>query len=237
MPRVFLPFVIGNSETVKATGEIARYLDAVLRAKHGQSYVLFDPDGSHYEAEVENVSRSSVAFKIIGAIDVPEPDTSGCVLVCGILKGGKMELVIQKAVELGVSSIVPVVTRRTLVRETRKLKRWRSVALEAARQSGRAAAPPIEEPVKLTSYLKANPKVNGIVFYEEPGQPPLSAEDASTDKGNIVIAIGPEGGFEPEEISMMKQCGFVPRTLGKNVLRAETASIAAITIVHYLRAR
>ena len=167
----------------------------------------------------------------------PEPDTGGCVLVCGILKGSKMELVIQKAVELGVSSIAPVVTRRTLVRVTRKLKRWRSVALEAARQSGRATAPPIEEPVKLTSYLKANPKINGIVFYEEPGQPPLSADDVAAPEGNVVIAIGPEGGFDPEEITQMQACGFVPRTLGKNVLRAETASIAAISIINYLRAR
>lgn len=239
MPRVFVPFPIDKSTEITLTGESSRYLNSVLRARRGDSLVLFDPSGEHFEGDVSSVSRTKVEVRIISSLGKIKEPGDGVILALGLLKGAKMDLVIQKAVELGVSGIVPLKTRRTVVKETRKLERWQKIALEAARQSGRPTPPPVEEPVSLEDYIEgATGSLSGVVFYEGEGLAPITDGDLPGDSGlNHIVAVGPEGGFAPEEVELMVKAGLKPRTLGGNILRAETAAIAAVTLAQYLTGR
>jgi 16S rRNA (uracil1498-N3)-methyltransferase len=239
MQRVFILSPINESSELTLSGETAKYLNSVLRVRRGDSLVLFDPDGEHFEAGVLSVSKGKVEVEITTALGKMSEQEGGLTLLVGLLKGSKMELVIQKAVELGVSAIVPLETRRTVVRETRKLDRWRKIALEAARQCGRPTPPPVEEPVSLEVLLESiDGPLSGVVFYEAPGLGPLVQDDLSSAPGqNTTVAVGPEGGFAPEEVELMAERGLIPRTLGGNILRAETAAIAAVTLAQYLTGR
>lgn len=239
MQRVFLSFPLANSKKLSITGDNARYLNSVLRVRSGDSVVLFDPGGEHFEADVMSVSKGRVEVEISASLGRGVEPEGGVTLVLGLLKGSKMELVIQKSVELGVAAIIPVETERTVVRETRKLDRWRKVALEAARQCGRPLAPPVEPPVSLAAYIdSADAPLKGIAFYEGRGLEPLVPGDMDSMPGeSVVIAVGPEGGFTSSEVEMMLSGGLQARTLGGNILRAETAAIAAVTLAQYLRGR
>ena len=182
-----------------------------------------------------------------------------CILIQGILKGEKMDIVIQKTTELGVNEIVPAVTERSQLRDTRRVKRWRKIAEEASRQSGRSAVPVVHEPVELkkvlTSYASQSTH-QGFIFYEEEGMKlseavkvfstkgsknpsPLVGEvgvDSYRGKGEgkLSVLIGPEGGFSREEVTFAKEKGFLVMSLGKRILKAETAAISAVTLVQYL---
>ena len=239
MPRVFLSFPVSNSDNLSITGENARYLNSVLRIRKGDSLVLFDIKGEHFDSHVTSVSRGKVDVKVTASLGTMRETEGGVVLALGLLKGAKMKLVIQKAVELGVSAIIPLETQRTVVKDTRKLDRWKKIALEAARQCGRPSPPPVEPPVSLKDFFEsAGHSLQGVVFYEGDGLEPLSSEDFSTvTEGGTIVAVGPEGGFTSTEIELMVSKGLKARTLGRNILRAETAAIAAVTLAQYLTGR
>jgi len=201
--------------------------------------VLFDTEGEHFEAHVESVTKGRVTVDITERLGRNIEPEGGVRLVIGILKGSRMELVIQKAVELGVSGIIPVETERTVVKDTRKLSRWKKVALEAARQCGRSVAPPVEPPVSLMAFAEAaGPDLRGVVFYEGKGLEPLASVDLNAGSNEWpLIAVGPEGGFTTGEVELLLEKGLKARTLGGNILRAETAAIAAVTLAQYLMGR
>lgn len=157
------------------------------------------------------------------------------ILVQGLLKGEKMDFVIQKATELGVSAIIPVSTVRSQLRETRKLPRWKKIAEEASRQSGRAKIPEIFESFSFKDIFDIPVLISGkgIIFWEQGGEklPALTSKLSNTDK--IFLIIGPEGGFSEEEVLFASDKGFFTATLGSRILRAETASIAAVSIIQF----
>ena len=239
MPRVFVPIPIEESTKITLTGEPAKYLNSVLRVRRGDTLVLFDPTGAHFEADVKGVSRGKVDVRILSRLETAGEPGGGVILAMGLLKGARMDMVIQKAVELGVSAIVPLETRRAVVRETRKLERWQKIALEAARQCGRPVPPPIEEPRGLEPYFGGSDGLlKGVVFYEGEGLGPLKREDLPGTEGeSFIVAVGPEGGFAPDEMELMTSKGLRARTLGSNILRAETAAIVAVTLAQYLTGR
>lgn len=238
MPRVFLPQLSRSSDKVDVRGDTAHYLNSVLRVKKGQSLVVFNDQGMQYEAEVLSVSRGMVELAIGASLGCLQQPRGGVVLVQGMLKGPKMDMVVQKTVELGVAVIQPVTTERTVLKETRKLDRWRKVALEAARQCGRPTPPPVEAPVDMNRYLESSDLRGGIVFYEGPSASPLEPQDVAVDGSRLMHCfIGPEGGFSPAEVEAMSSAGLKVRSLGGNILRAETASIAAITLIQFLMRR
>jgi 16S rRNA (uracil1498-N3)-methyltransferase len=147
-----------------------------------------------------------------------------------------MDLVIQKTVELGVKEIIPVITERSQVRETRKLLRWQKIAEEASRQSGRSIIPVIHDALAFDKVFLSVPDLQrkGIVFWETGGEELKSVFESMKDGINIDIFTGPEGGLSEHEVQSSLNNGFVAATLGKRILRAETAAISAVSLVQYV---
>lgn len=236
-PRIFIPAAPSGNETVTLEGEDARYLAVVLRAEKGDEVVLVCPDGSRQLSQVIAVTQKSVELRPVGeTVPARNEMDARIVLVQGMLKGQKMDLVIQKSTELGVSAIVPVECERTVLRETRKHERWTKIALEASRQCGRPMPPLLHEPQGFVNYLKGLGDARGVIFYEAPDMRELDAADVKgiSAGGDMLIVVGPEGGFAKAEVEAATRAGLVVRGLGPNILRAETASIAAVAITGYL---
>ena len=224
------PEIIAKRQHIKVPIEKSRYLLSVLRCKKGHAVTVIDGRGRAYAAEIISIVKKDVFIDITGDLllnaELPVPLT----LCQGLLKGEKMDLVIQKATELGVAEIVPLVTERSIVKETRKVKRWHTIAEEAAEQCGRAVVPLVRDPQKLDEILDGE-KVNGLLFWEGGGKSLSEAMGVIDSRRTAHIFVGPEGGFTPSEVRKAEGHGIVRTTLGKRILRAETAAIAAIVLI------
>jgi len=264
MPRVFLPAINFKDNRISITDEKARYLISVLRCRKGDDLVIFDGKGNCYRTTILKADRREVITEVIEKIPFNTESRLNITLVQGLLKGEKMDMVIQKTTELGVKKIIPVITERSQVRDTRKVTRWRKIAEEASRQSGRSVIPIIREPVEFKKfYANHDPqyKFQGFIFYEEDGMKlseaveilkqrfhytlpsPLPSREGKLPsplvgegkgEGELFVVIGPEGGFTKEEVTVAKERGLLVTSLGKRILRAETAAISAMTLVQYL---
>lgn len=243
MPRLFLPLQEHPDKDIQITGEDARYLRTVLRCKKGETMQIFDGKGTSYNAIIKTVSKKEVIAQILTAGQSDTESPLGIVLIQGLLKGDKMELVIQKTTELGVKEIIPAVTERSQVRDTGKAARWKKIAENAARQSGRICIPSIREPARFkdvfSEYLV--PASSGLIFWEEKGLPLKEAIHKISSTAiqrpaslTINIFIGPEGGFTKDEVHTAESKGFKVASLGNRILRAETAAISATAIVQSL---
>jgi|SRR5208283_5578136 len=227
------PEIVAKRRHIKVPLEKSHYLLAVLRCKKGDAVTVIDGRGSAYAAGIVSIVKKDVFIDITGELRLNAELPVLLTLCQGLLKGEKMDLVIQKATELGVSEIVPLVTERSIVKGTRKVKRWHAIAEEAAEQCGRAVVPLVRDPEKLNGILDGE-KVNGLLFWEGGGRE-LSEAVGVIDLGRTVhIFIGPEGGFTPAEVRKAEEQGLVRTTLGKRILRAETAAIAATALVQFL---
>lgn len=234
------PKDIEKRKGIRLSDEKSHYLISALRCNIGDKISVIDGKGKAYEAEVSEISKKNVFINILCEIQLDRESTLNLVLCQGILKGEKMDIVIQKAAELGVKEIIPLITERCLVKETRKVKRWQKIAEESAEQCGRAVIPLIHEPVDIRSLNIVNneEKMNGFIFWEEGG---LHLREAfnrlapvSLSTAPVFIIIGPEGGFTEEEVNLTEKCGLIRTSLGKRILRAETASIVSIALVQFL---
>ena len=201
MPRIFLP--LGESpRTVHIVGEKARYLVTVLRCEEGEDLEVLDGKGLCYSTKIVSLTRKEVIAEVTGV--TPRDTESGMdlVLVQGLLKGEKMDLVVQKTTELGIREIIPAVTERSQVRETRKTGRWKKIASDASRQCGRTAVPVVHEPVPYHSLFSPDSgydplfrKCTGLLFREEGGMKMKELRNRLGECVSMVIAVGPEGGF------------------------------------------
>jgi 16S rRNA (uracil1498-N3)-methyltransferase len=270
MPRLYLPTIHIERNRISITDEKARYLISVLRCQKGDDLVIFDGKGSCFRTTIVKADRREVIADVIEKFSCDTESHINITLVQGLLTGEKMDIVIQKTTELGVKEIIPVVTERSQVRDTRKVTRWRKIAEEASRQSGRSVIPIIREPVEFKKFSANHDpqyKFQGFIFYEEDGMKmseaveilkqrfhytlpsplpsregklpsPLVGESASggegKGEGGLFVVIGPEGGFTKEEIALATGKGLLVTSLGKRILRAETAAISAMTLVQYL---
>lgn len=240
MPRIFLP--LGeNPRAIHITGEKARYLRTVLRCKKGEQLEVLDGRGLSYSAKIISVAGKEVVAEVTGVSRRDTEPPLNLTLVQGLLKGEKMELVIQKTTELGIREIIPAATERSQVRETRKTARWKKIAEDAARQCGRSAVPIIHEPIPFPSlfsedsaYAPCFIKSKGILFWEQGGVKMKEARDRLGECMSMIIAVGPEGGFTEGETRLAESRGFLIASLGNRILRAETAAISATAIVQFL---
>jgi 16S rRNA (uracil1498-N3)-methyltransferase len=236
-PRFHVPEAAPGAR-VSLPDHAAHHAREVLRLRSGAPVLVFDGRGSEYSAVLDAVTRRTVDARL-GAAVVPRPESPlRVVLALSPLKGDRMEVVIQKATELGVSEIRPVVTARTdavarpALRGSRQ-ERWDKVASGAAEQCGRAVVPHVA-PAGTLDFLLTEP-LDGLrlLLLETQSQPPL-ATLAGPPPHTVWLLLGPAGGWEPSEAERIQRAGFVPVSLGPRILRAETAAIAAVTLVQAL---
>lgn len=233
MTRLFLDEAIHQQTAVTVTGKKARYLSTVLRCRPEDIIIVTDSTGIAYSARISAITKKLTTLEIAGLLHQDNESPLDIILFQGLLKGEKMDLVIQKATELGVTEIAPVITQRSQIRETRKLQRWQKIAEEASRQCGRNRIPLIHEPEAFEMVLASQRLHKGIICWEQSGAPFSAALDKFKGERKIVLCLGPEGGFSEKEVRASEGQGFTVTSLGKRILRAETAAISAIAIVQY----
>jgi 16S rRNA (uracil1498-N3)-methyltransferase len=255
MHRIYFSASNIKDNRMSITGEKARYLTSVLRCREGDELIVFDGKGSCYRTTILKADKKEVIAEVIEKFPCDTESHINITLVQGLLKGEKMDMVIQKTTELGVKEIIPVVTERSQLRETKRVTRWRKIAEEASRQSGRSVIPVIYEPVEFNKFLaihgqleqnsetetRRHGEMNGFIFWEEEGvllkEAVLKLSSSPIyllTKSPIYLFIGPEGGFTKEEVTLAKEKGFMVTYLGRRILRAETAAISAVTLVQFL---
>ena len=235
MPH-FFEKVIGDTVTI--TGENANHIVGALRMKVGEKLTLCD-DGRNYECELIEIGKNSATAKVLDCnMNFSEPDVSVTLFQC-VPKGDKLEMVIQKAVELGVDTIVPVLSSRCISRPDekkahKKNERYNKIALSACEQSGRGKVVEVKEQIDFKTAVNTIKNYDlCILFYEGGGKSLKDIIDKNTHK-NICVFIGPEGGFSVDEVELLEQNGAKVATLGKRILRTETAPLAAIVSIMLL---
>ncbi|MDP2277485.1 MAG: 16S rRNA (uracil(1498)-N(3))-methyltransferase [Nitrospirota bacterium] len=255
--RIILPKELIKSGEVTISGEKARYLISVLRCSAGDELQVFDGEGSLYKSKITGIENKKVIIDLVERISLNAESPLNLILVQGILKGEKMDIVIQKATELGVKEIIPAITERSQIRHTRKVDRWRKIAEEASKQSGRTIISVVHEPIEFSNFFEGivnSHKIKGFIFWEEGGLALKEAIENITihdtrytmqDKKNhesscilhpesFYLLVGPEGGFSKAEVSLAVSKGFITVSLGKRILRAETAAISAVALIQFL---
>jgi len=224
--------------TIRMTGDLLHHLRDSLRLHPGDSLTLNDGCGSRYHVEVTHVTSQAIDSRIIEQQTEPARKTPPIVLGQALIKGDKMDWAIQKATELGVETIVPLHSTHSVIklnpeRLGHQRSRWERIARDAAQQSERWTIPTIADPMDLADICRhyAAAPVKGILAERSSG-PSLATIPLPQDHQHpIVLLVGPEGGWAPEEHRLALQQGFLPLTLGPRILRAETAAIAALSIL------
>ena len=234
MPRFFVndPLAVGSITAI--TGPDARHIAGALRTPVGAELTLCDGCGTDYTCTVEAIDKEAVTLRVEAATPTLAEPTLAVTLYMGLPKGDKMELIIQKAVELGVTAIVPVMTARSIARVEgkdveKKRTRWQKIAAEAAGQSGRGIIPVVEGPITWKQALLRLAAENTLLCYEGGGQP--IGELVSPAVPALSLVVGPEGGFDPGEVAEVTAAGGRIATLGKRILRCETAPLAALAVL------
>jgi 16S rRNA (uracil1498-N3)-methyltransferase len=243
------PIAFGMDEKSAILGpEETRHLRDVLRLHSGDEIYVFDGAGHEFHCAVETIAKDSTALRVISEVETTRPESPlDLTLAIALLKGEKFELVIQKATELGIKRIVPLETERADVRlrdnedAQKKLARWQRIALEAAKQTGRAFVPEVSAPLTLSSLLMLKDKdreslsdVARLMFAERAGDSFGEATKSFIEEPNDMVAVvGPEGGWADEEIELARANGWKIVTLGGRTLRAETAAIVVVSLLQH----
>jgi 16S rRNA (uracil1498-N3)-methyltransferase len=235
MPRFLLP--PGDwAHDPALTGDEARHLSQVLRVRAGDTITVFDGQGRRADAEVLAAGRDRVPLSL-GPAHTTAPVKPAITLAQAIPKGKNMDLIVQKAVELGVSAIQPLVTRHTIVHPgDGKSEKWRRTALEACKQCGQDLLPAIADPLPFDRWLASQSTTPGLKLIASlaPGATPLRETlRAHPVTAGIALIIGPEGDFSPLETTSALAAGFLPVSLGSIVLRVETAALFCLSALRY----
>jgi 16S rRNA (uracil1498-N3)-methyltransferase len=238
MPTFFVDPGAITPPTIHITGDLLHHLRDSLRLRPGDSLALNDGCGTRYRVEVTHVTSRAINSRIIDRQTEPARQTSPIILGQSLIKGDKMDWVIQKATELGVAAIVPIHSIHSVIKPNpqrleHQRPRWERIARDAAQQSERWTIPTIADPVDLAGICRqyASAPLKGILVERSSG-PSLATISLPLNRQDpIVLLIGPEGGWAKEEQRLAQEQGFVPLALGPRILRAETAAIAALSIL------
>jgi 16S rRNA (uracil1498-N3)-methyltransferase len=227
MKRFYAPPEQFDDQAVMLAIEETRHLRDVLRMKAGDEAQVFDGAGREFLVEVVNIGKKETLLRIAKEIEPPAAESNlDLTLAASVYKNDKFDLVIQKAVELGVARVAPIVTFRSetnLQASKKRIERWRKIALEATKQCERAKIMTVEEPVEFDSFIAGTSVDSGslLIFSEKDGK--RLPEQIEGKK--LTALIGPKGGWEDSEIQIAEARGFMPVKLGKRIMRAETAAI------------
>lgn len=230
------------NDIMQITGGDAKHISKVLRMQPGDKLQVVSDDGITALAEVEAIDSEAVTVKCLEKLaELHEPRVK-ITLAQGLAKGEKMEFIIQKAVELGATSVVPVAMEHSVVRldatkAAKKVERWQKIAESAAKQSKRDIIPEVQPLQTVKEMLAKNTCGTKIIAYECEDRMSLkeALQDAEAKGGitDLLLIIGPEGGISPAELEMAREAGAIPVSLGKRILRAETAGLVAMSAIFY----
>jgi len=231
-----------KEQPVSIKGSEAHHIKNVLRLKPGDSVKLFDGTGFEYEAVIRDVSAKKVEVEIQNRLEAPAPSGVQLMVAQAFLKEKKMDDLVRKLCELGVSRWIPFFSQRSVARPDQKrlagrILRWNRIATEAVKQCRRIDTIRIGEALSFEGILDFSRQCDlKIVFWENEAAPLARefAPEAAHPLQKILIVLGPEGGFTAREIEMLQNSGFITAGLGPRVLRAETATVAAAALVQYL---
>jgi 16S rRNA (uracil1498-N3)-methyltransferase len=247
-PGAFNP----SFDSVTLASDEARHLRDVLRLKSGDEVYVFDGAGREFHCAIEESRRDTAQLKVITEVVAARPESPlQLTLAVALLKGEKFDLVVQKATELGVTRVIPVVTRLADIRlrdesdAAKRVARWQRIALEAAKQSGRAVVPEITDPVSFESLIQppvikpgdetANGTFHCLMFSERDGESIMAAKEKLPENLSALTAlIGSEGGWTDEELAAARLADWTIVTLRGRTLRAETAAIAVAVLLQHL---
>ena len=241
IPRLYLPRPLETGAVCAAAADQARYLKTVLRMREGDSLLIFNGTGWEYKAVIRRRTVEGMELEITGRRALPSAEIH--VTLCqAVPKVEKMDGIIRHATELGAERIVPFLAERSVPRWRpeqlpRKRERWQKIAVEASRQCGRPDIPEIGEIVTFERMLRDVPESGlRLIPWEEEtktGIREILRDPARSGIKEFVLVIGPEGGFSAGEIELARQAGFLSVSLGKRVLRVETASLAVLAVLQY----
>jgi len=234
MPKFFTkPDYISDKE-LKIVGEDVSHISRVLRMSDGDNIIVCDGEGNDYDAVITSISKAEVVAQITGKYVCDAEPCVDVILYQALPKQGKMEYIIQKNTELGVKRIVPVYTKRCVVKPSDKTERWSKVAESAAKQCGRGIIPEVMPTVSFDEAIKQMSEFDlALMPYECEEDVTLKSVLTSSEYKTISVFIGPEGGFDLKEVEKAKESGVRTVTLGKRILRTETAASAVLPIIMY----
>lgn len=231
--RAYVDAPLSVGATIALPDAAAGHLMRVLRLREGDACALFNGDGRDYDARIVAAGKRDARVDVLATREVTNESPLRIVLLQALARGEKMDWIVQKATELGVAAIVPVVSERSEVRldaerADKRTAHLRDVAIAACEQSGRARIPDIPQPGALAKALTTLPHTTCCLTLDPEAKASIANIDVSND-ATVVIAIGPEGGWSPGDLALLLNAGFTGMRLGPRVLRTETAGIAAIS--------
>ena len=237
MNRYFLPADAWLDVVLVLCGDEAKHCSRVMRASVGDKIELFDGEGHSAVTQIEAVSRSEVRCRVLNSV-THQPAPHPITLCQAIPKGGNMELIVQKSVELGVAEIQPLITAHTVARPDslrKKQLKWQRIALEACKQCGQNFLPKVKEPILFSDWLKSDPKfeTSVVAALDDRAVHLKTILADSPVTGSAALLIGPEGDFSSEEYQSAYALGFKPVSFGDIVMRVETATMYGLSILQH----
>ncbi|MHB8816177.1 MAG: 16S rRNA (uracil(1498)-N(3))-methyltransferase [Steroidobacteraceae bacterium] len=228
------PLMQGRSHTIE--GDAANHIARVLRLEPGDALTLFDGRGGEHAARIEAIRKGAVVVEVQEQVTSNRESPLPLTLAQGVSRGERMDWVVQKATELGVTRIAPVLTERTIVKldsrqSQRKVQHWQGISVAACEQSGRTRVPEIAAPQPFEAFVRGFDAGATRVLLSPSGS--LRITDLKREPRGVVVLIGPEGGLAESEQQSALNAGFVAVRLGPRVLRTETAAIAALTLLQH----
>ena len=236
IPRIYTDTPLQAGAEAQLDDKAAQHVGRVLRMQPGQGLSLFNGDGQDYPALIASASKKNVTVQVQQPTANSSESALEIVLGQTLSKGDRMDYAVQKATEMGVTRIVPLSTERCDVRlkgdrEDKRLSHWRSVAISAAEQCGRARVPDILPVMNITEWLEYSQRCDlRLVLHHRTEQ----SLNSLARPNSIALMIGPEGGLSADEIAQAETSGFLPVALGPRVLRTETAPVAAMALCQWL---
>lgn len=244
MPKFFVKKEQINEKTIEIKADDVKHIRNVLRKDIEDEIEICNEDnGNNYKCKIKQINQESIVCEIIKQVESKAESQINVDIYQGLPKADKMELIIQKSVELGVHAIIPTNMKRCIVKidakeEHKKIERWQKISEVAAKQSGRDMIPKVENITNIKNIINNKQYDAIIVAYEEERENTLKQEltrlkNIKKEKYNIGIVIGPEGGIDQDEIEILKQSGAKIVTLGQRILRTETVALNILSIIMY----
>jgi len=236
--RLYIDQELRTDTDLDLRGDKARYVGRVLRLQVEDELVVFNGLGGEYRAVIRSISKHTVGLSLRGHLDIDLESPLSIHLLQGISSGERMDMVMQKATELGVTRITPLITEQSMVRldakrASKRTTHWRGIVASASEQCGRNCLPSVDEPIPFRSWLGENMDSPGCRLIFRPG---ATKSLRSIDKGTtmMTLLIGPEGGFSNIEYELAEESDFGAVNLGPRILRTETAAVAALAALQVL---